>query len=173
MRQLFLIGFMGAGKSTVGRLVAERIGRPFVDLDEVVETRVGRPVREIFDTEGEETFRLLETAALETLLDAEPSVVACGGGIVLSDSNRALLSRLDGFVVYLKVTAGETLARVGADGTRPLLSGPGGTLAATSLLEARQALYMAVADATVDTVGRSADQVADEVALLARERGIA
>ena len=79
----------------------------------------------------------------------------------MRDANRSALKRL-GRVVYLKVSAGETLARVGADGTRPLLSGPGGVLAATSLLEARESLYAAVADISIDTVGRTAEQVADE-----------
>jgi shikimate kinase len=75
-----------------------------------------------------------------------------------------------GLVVYLKVSAGETLARVGADGTRPLLSGPGGVIAATRLLEARESLYSAVADVTVDTVGRTPDEVAADVVAAVEER---
>jgi len=163
MSHIFLVGFMGAGKTTVARLLAERLDRPCIDVDEIIEAETGRSVREIFEAEGESAFRALESAALLSLQKAQPSVVACGGGIVTRDENRSVLKRL-GCVVYLKVSAGETLARVGADGTRPLLSGPGGVLAATSLLEARESLYAAVADISVDTVGLSAEQVADQVA---------
>ena len=163
MSHIFLVGFMGAGKTTVARLLAERLDRPCVDVDEIIEAESGRSVREIFEDEGEPAFRALESRALLSLQTAEPSVVACGGGIVTRDENRSVLKRL-GCVVYLKVSAGETLARVGADGTRPLLSGPGGVLAATSLLEARESLYAAVADISIDTVGLSAEQVADQVA---------
>jgi len=162
MRHVFLIGFMGAGKSTVARIVAARLDRPCVDLDDRIEVAAGRSIHEIFAEQGEPAFRELESAALATLASEPPSVVACGGGVVLSDENRALLGRM-GFVVYLHVSAGETLARIGNDETRPLLSGPGGALAATSLLEARESLYAAVADATVETVGRSAEQVATDV----------
>jgi shikimate kinase len=170
MTHVFLIGFMGAGKSTVGSLVAERLSRPYIDLDVAIEEAAGRSVRELFEDLGESAFRELESAALARLQDAEPAVVACGGGIVVRDENRSALKRL-GYVVYLKVSAGETLARVGADGTRPLLSGPGGVLAATRLLEAREALYAAVADVSVDTVGQSAAEVAVDVVAAVRGAG--
>ena len=169
MSHVFLIGFMGAGKSTVARLVGEELGRPCVDLDEVIEAEAGHSVREIFEEIGEAAFRELESAELGALADAVPSVVACGGGIVLSAENRSALKRM-GLCVYLKVSAGETLARVGADGTRPLLSGPGGVIAATSLLEARESLYCAVGDVAIDTVGRSVDDVARDVVAAVKER---
>ena len=171
MSHLLLIGFMGAGKSTVGRLVAEQLSLPFVDIDELVEQQDGRTAREIFQDAGEPAFRALETAALDSLGTMPASVVACGGGVVLSDSNRVVLKRL-GMVVYLGVTAAETLARVGDDGTRPLLSGAGGVLAAGKLLDAREALYAAVADAVVDTVGRSPQDITREIVALARERSV-
>lgn len=159
---LFLIGFMGAGKSTVARLVAERLGLVAVDLDEMIEQRAGRSVTEIFDRDGEDAFRDLETEALSALSALPPRVVACGGGVVLRPENRALLKRL-GTVVHLTVTADVALARIGDVSTRPLLAGPSGTLAATRLLEARERLYRSVADLEVDTVGRSPDAVADAV----------
>lgn len=159
---LFLIGFMGAGKSSVARVVAERLGRPFVDLDAEIERREGTTIPVIFAEQGEDEFRRLETSQLSTLSEREPSVVACGGGIVTRPENRALLSSL-GFVVYLKVTVGEALARVGDCATRPLLAGPGGPLAATALLQAREGLYSSAADATVDTVGLAPAEVAEQV----------
>jgi shikimate kinase len=168
MSQVFLVGFMGAGKTTVARLVSRQLGRPMVDLDAAIEAVAGRSVREIFEDVGEEAFRELESARLRALSSAEPSVVACGGGIVVRDENRSTLKGM-GLVVYLRVSAGETLARVGADGTRPLLAGPGGAIAATRLLEARESLYAAVADVTIDTVGRSVDEVAMDVATAIKE----
>jgi shikimate kinase len=169
MSHVFLVGFMGAGKTTVSRLVAQQLGRPAIDLDAHIEAVAGKSVREIFEDVGEDAFRELESAHLAALSGADPSVVACGGGIVVRDENRSALKDM-GLVIYLRVSAGETLARVGADGTRPLLSGPGGVIAATRLLEARESLYSAVADATIDTVGRSVDEVADEVVAAIRER---
>jgi len=168
MSHLLLVGFMGAGKSTVGRLVAEELGLPFVDVDDLVQQQDGRTAREIFEEAGESTFRALETSALDSLGTMPPSVVACGGGVVLSDSNRAVLKRL-GRVVYLKVTAAETLARVGEDSNRPLLDGASGALAAGKLLESREGLYSAVADVVVDTVDRTPQTVAAQVVALARE----
>lgn len=165
---LFLVGFMGSGKSTVGRLVAQRLSRPFVDLDGLVEREAQRPIAEIFATEGEEGFREMESSALLSLEGLEPAVVACGGGVVLRPANRSALKRL-GKVVYLKVTAGEAVARIDDVSTRPLLAGPGGTLAATSLLAARESLYTSVADLAVDTMGKAPEQIADELVMGVRD----
>lgn len=156
---LFLIGFMGSGKSSVGRLLAADLDVPFIDLDESIVTRAGLPIAEIFESQGEVAFRQLETDALIALQDSTPSVVACGGGVVLTAANRAALKRM-GMVLYLKVDAAEALARIGDTSTRPLLAGPAGSMAATSLLAARECLYDALADATIDTRGLSISDVA-------------
>lgn len=159
---VFLVGFMGSGKSTVARLVAAALGRPCVDLDDSLQVAAGRSPAEIFAEDGEEAFRDLESAELEKLAGSPLSVVACGGGVVLRPENRASLKRM-GTVVYLRVTAGEALARIGDASTRPLLAGSGGAIAATSLLQARESLYASVADLSVETVGRDAAEVADEI----------
>lgn len=150
---------MGAGKSSVGRIVAEELGMPFVDLDEVIFSASGKSAKEIFENQGEETFRALETEALRKVESFPHSVVACGGGVVISPANREILKRA-GKVIYLKVDAAEALARIGDTSTRPLLSGPFGVLAATHLLKARESLYAAVADEIIDTKGRSIEEVA-------------
>lgn len=159
---LFLVGFMGAGKSSVGRKVAEHLGMRFVDLDERITAESGATVSEIFETGGEEMFRDIERDTLIALQDEPPSVVACGGGVILRNENRRVLKRL-GTVVYLKVSAAEALARIGDTSTRPLLSGKGGATAAMALLAARESLYEAVADVVVDTTGRGIDEVAAAV----------
>lgn len=161
-RHLFLVGFMGAGKTSVARLVARELDRDFLDVDAMIEREQDTTIPVIFAERGEERFRALESAMLASLQDREPAVVACGGGIVLRPENRALLGKT-GTVVYLKVTGAEALARIGDMASRPLLAGSGGQLAATQLLKAREVLYESVADATVDTVGRTPDEVAREV----------
>lgn len=164
MSHIFLVGFMGAGKSTVGRLVADRLGVRFVDLDDLIEQAEGRSVSAIFAEEGEPAFRAKETQALLALEPEPPAVVACGGGVVLADENRAALSQR-GRVVYLQVSAGEALARVGDSSTRPLLAGGGGAMAG-SLLAAREALYRSTADFIVSTEGRTPQQVSDDIVRL-------
>jgi shikimate kinase len=166
MNHILLIGFMGAGKSTVGQLVADSLGLPCIDLDHLIESKEGRTIREIFDADGETAFRDLESTALLSLYETQRSVVACGGGVVLADENRAIMSKL-GFVVYLSVSAGETIARVGADPDRPLLKQ--GALFASQLLASRESLYMAAADVRIDTVGRTPRQVADLVVAAVKE----
>ncbi|MDP2234192.1 MAG: shikimate kinase [Actinomycetota bacterium] len=160
MSHVFLVGFMGCGKSTVGRLLAQDMSVPFVDLDVLVQERADRPLVDIFAHDGEDAFRDLESAALSSMASAPRSVVACGGGVVLRDANRALLREL-GTVILLSVTAGEAMARVGDTSTRPLLADRSISMA-TTLLAARESLYRAVADITVDTDGRTPEQVAEE-----------
>lgn len=155
---VFLVGFMGAGKSTVGARLAVELERPFIDLDEAIVRHVGLSVTELFERFGEDRFREIETETLSALAALPPAVVACGGGIVTRPENRGLLKEL-GFVVYLQVSAGEAVARIGDASTRPLLSGPGGTLAATTLLAARESLYTSVADVCVDTSGLEPERV--------------
>ena len=119
-RHLALAGFMGAGKTSLGREVAERLGRPFVDLDDEIESRAGRSIAELFDEHDEATFRTLEeVAAADTLRGAEPLVVALGGGAVLSESTRNELADR-AFTVVLDVDPEDAWHRSsGSDRRRP------------------------------------------------------
>lgn len=158
---VLLVGFMGSGKSTVGRVLAERLSRPFIDLDGRIAVDSGRSVAEIFADEGEPGFRTRESRALASLSHELPSVVACGGGVVLEAGNRDLLLTL-GTVVYLHVTADEAMRRCGTAFGRPLLEGRDASEVAV-LLAQREPLYADVADVTVDTAGLSAENVAEHV----------
>ena len=168
---------MGSGKSTVGRLVARRLGWGFVDLDEEVAGDTGRSVAALFAESGEPAFREAEARCLEAVLADEargPAVVAAGGGVVGDPANRGRLQRA-GTVVWLRAQVATLEARVG-DGTgRPLLAGAGdaaGRRAAIQALAARRApLYEEVADAVVDVDGLSAAEVAVRVEAAVRPGG--
>ncbi|MDO8964720.1 MAG: shikimate kinase [Coriobacteriia bacterium] len=162
MSSVFLIGFMGAGKTTVGRMVAERLGLPFIDLDELVERREESTVAAIFEGLGEHGFRAAERAALLAVAAGPEAVVACGGGVVTDTDSRTLLSR-SGAVVYLRVSPDEALARIGTESAgRPLLRAAD-PAAVAALLGAREALYVAAADFGVETVGRTPAEITDDV----------
>lgn len=172
MRPLFLIGFMGAGKSSVGRVVAARLGIPFVDLDEEIVRETGRTVDDLFAHGGEPCFRGAERAALAQLADRDDAVIACGGGAVTDEENRAVL-RECGDVAYLVVSPEAALARVGSETTgRPLLRGEQLTSAA-ALLASRERLYETSADVRIETVGRNVEQVAEAVVTWVREHRVA
>jgi shikimate kinase len=160
---LVLVGMMGVGKSTVGRLVAAELDRPLFDSDEMIEQRTGRTVREIWSTDGEETFRMLETdTLLEALAEPEASVIAAAGGVVLSDRNREALSSADAHVVWLLADVDVLLERVRHGMHRPLLDDdPEGTL--RRMYVERAPLYQEVADAVVSVDHRSPGDVAKAV----------
>ena len=155
---LTLVGMPGSGKSTVGRALARRLGRRFVDTDRLIESRIGCPIRDFFAAEGEDRFRGVESAVLaEVLGDGTPTVVATGGGIVLAEGNRRLL-RDKSIVLYLRVPVEELCRRVANDTQRPLLQGSDPRERLRQLLADREPLYRAVAHFTLDdarpTVGR-------------------
>ncbi|MCU7821476.1 shikimate kinase [Kitasatospora sp. DSM 101779] len=155
-----LVGPPGAGKSTVGRLLAERLGVGFRDTDADIEATAGKPIPEIFIDEGEPHFRELEVRAVRAAADGHPGVLALGGGAVMADATRALLAGLP--VVYLEVALGDAVKRVGLDAPRPLLAvNPRARW--RELMEARRPLYLEVAKAVVDTEGLTPEQVADAV----------
>lgn len=162
-QHLVLVGMMGSGKSTVARLVAQRLGRRVVDSDAVIEARTGRTVREIFAEDGEPAFRALESQVLaEALADCEPAVIAAAGGVVLDPANRAALRRSGARVVWLSAEPTTLAARVVQGGHRPLLDDdPLGTL--QQMHVDREPLYREVADAIVSVDHRTAVEVAEAV----------
>jgi shikimate kinase len=151
---------MGAGKSTVGRILAERWGAGFRDTDDDVEAADGRAISDIFVESGEEHFRALERTAVARALAEHDGVLAIGGGAVMAESTRAALTGHR--VVYLQVGLADAAARVGLGTSRPLLLGNvRGTMKA--LLDERSPVYESVAVSAVDTDGRTPDEVADAV----------
>jgi shikimate kinase len=162
-QHLVLVGMMGVGKTTVARVVGERLGRPVLDSDLVIEARTGRTVREIFAEDGEDAFRALETAMLvEALASPEPVVIAAAGGVVLSERNRATLRDSGARVVWLCADPSTLVERVKTGGHRPLLDeDPAGTL--RLMFEQREPLYREVADAIVLVDNRSVSEVVEAV----------
>ena len=162
-----LIGFMGCGKSTVGRLLAERLGYAFLDLDALVEERRGKSILEIFRCEGEEAFRGYETDALNSLTGRGRLVLAAGGGAAARPENSRFFLE-HSFTVHLQVSFPEALARTRFDPLRPLLRLPQESLKA--LYDSRLPEYRRLG-LTVATDGRSLEQVVEEIVRLLRARG--
>jgi shikimate kinase len=157
---LVLIGPSGAGKTTIGGLVAQRLGVGFRDTDTDVVERAGKPVAEIFVDDGEPAFRELERAAVAAALAEHPGVLALGGGAVLTEETRALLAGRP--VVFLSVGLADAVDRIGLNRDRPLLAlNPRAQLRA--MLAERQPVYESLAAVTVQTDSRAPDEVADAV----------
>lgn len=167
--RVVLVGFMAAGKSTVGRRLAERAGLPFVDLDEAVEELAGRPVPEIFRAEGEETFREMEAEVTRRLDDLRPAVIAAGGGWMARPELRDRWP--DAARVWLRVSPETVLERIGHDlESRPMLD-PGSPLRSIrAILEARRPDYSR-AEYRVDTDDRDPGEVARLVVELVADTG--
>ena len=155
---LSLVGPRGSGKSTVGRLLADRLGWRFADSDAEVVARAGRPIAEIFRDDGEPAFRSLEAAAVRALLASPRTVLATGGGAVLNAETRAAL-RAAGLVAYLSADAATLHARTAGDPNRPALTDLPAAEEVAKVLADREPLYREVADVAIETAGRSAGEV--------------
>jgi shikimate kinase len=160
---IFLVGPMGAGKSTIGRNLAQIVGKHFVDADREVEARTGASIALIFELEGEAGFRRRERAVIEELTAGEDLVVATGGGAVLDPASRALL-RSRGTVVYLHAPLDVLVRRTRRDRNRPLLQTADPRARLEQIVRERDPLYREVADVVVETDHRTVRSVVNEVA---------
>lgn len=147
---LILVGMMGSGKTTMGRILARHLGKVFVDSDEEIIKRTGVTIPHIFDVEGEAGFRLRETAAIRDLVRRDNTVLATGGGAVLAEENRALMQQ-NGIVVYLKANVHDLWQRTRHDRNRPLLQTSDPLEKLTELFQQRDPLYQQVSDIVVQS----------------------
>ena len=168
---VFLVGLMGAGKTSVGRALARHLGKAFFDTDQEVERLTGVRISVIFDIEGEAGFRVRESKILEDLTQRSNIVLSTGGGIVLSEHNRRLLTER-GNVVYLRAAIADLAMRTRSDKNRPLLRNGDPLAVLQALYEQRDPLYREVADLIVDTgsqsVGVLVRKLAGQLAALGR-----
>jgi shikimate kinase len=166
---VYLIGPMGSGKTSIGQRVAKRLGLEFFDCDHELEAQTGASVSLIFDVEGEEGFRERETRMLDQLTRRKGVLVATGGGVVLRRRNRKLLRR-NGLVVYMSASVAQQLRRLSRDRTRPLLQTPDRKERLAQLAEQRNPLYEEVADIVFPSQSRSLDTAAMALSDLIREQ---
>ena len=156
-RNIVVTGFMGTGKSTVGQLVAEKLGRPYLDTDEEIVRRIGMSIPEVFQRDGEERFRHIERRMCRFLAAQGGYVISTGGGMLVDESNRDVMLA-SGFVVCLNATPETIAERLKADKTeRPLLKGDW-----RILLAKRQPAYSAIPN-QIDTTGKTPETIADEI----------
>lgn len=165
-RHLYLTGYRGTGKTSVGVLLARKLECPIIDLDQVVSANAGKSIREIFDAGGEQLFRDKETEALETVSLSDPAVISLGGGAILRQENRQII-RQTGLCFWLDADAATIYQRIESDAAtaeqRPALTSMEGLAEVESLLEARRHLYREAADHRIDTAGQSIPQVSQQV----------
>jgi shikimate kinase len=161
-RNIFLVGPMGAGKSTIGRHLADELHLEFYDSDQEIERRTGADIAWIFDLEGEEGFRIREEGVIGDLTEKQGIVLATGGGSVVSKGVRNRLAAR-GIVVYLQTTIDKQVARTQRDKRRPLLQNENPEAVLRELAESRNPLYEEVADYIVDTDDQSARAVANQI----------
>ena len=168
MRHIILIGFMGSGKSTMGKLIANKLGYSFVDTDHYIEKKEGRSISDIFADDGEEYFRNTETEVLKELMQSEEKkVLALGGGTPLREENRAILKEA-GYVIFLKITPDEAYKRLKDDTDRPLLQVSNPKEKIAELLAFRNPIYEAAADYVLLEDNKSLEDVFYELSEIVR-----
>lgn len=160
---IFLIGFMGAGKSTVAKVLSERLGCGLVEMDQRIVEEQGMSINEIFAQKGEEYFRDLESGLIQTLGQEEPSVVSCGGGAVLRPENVSCM-RESGRIIYLSARPETIYERVKDSKSRPILNGHMNVDYIAELMEKRRRRYEDAADQTVETDQKSLEEICREIA---------
>ncbi|WP_294495682.1 shikimate kinase AroK [uncultured Ruminobacter sp.] len=161
-QSIFLVGPMGAGKSTIGKILSELTSLPLIDSDTEIEKRTGADISWVFDVEGEEGFRKREEAVIDELTQKKGIILATGGGAVKNAHNRSALSSR-GVVVYLKTSVEKQYQRTCRDTRRPLLNNPDPLGTLQRLMAEREPLYTEVADIVVETDQYSARQIAVQI----------
>ena len=162
-RNVFLIGPMGVGKTTIGRLLAEQLGLQFYDSDREIEAATGADIPWIFDVEGEAGFRIRESRMIDDLTSRSGIVLATGGGSILAEANQQCL-KSRGVVVYLRASVGQQVERTARDRNRPLLRTADPEARLRELMRVREPIYKALADITINTSRRSPKSVSTEIA---------
>ena len=149
--KIILVGMMGAGKTTIGKLLSNQLAFNFIDLDRVIEEKSGVKINTIFEIEGEEGFRQREHLALNEALAEEKVVISTGGGVVVKDKNRSLIQKSEGMVIYLKASLDILVGRLKNDKTRPMLDKENKLLSLQKFLSDREPFYENLADFIIDT----------------------
>lgn len=162
MKNIFLIGFMGCGKSTVARTLSKKLEVTQVEMDELIVKEQGMPITEIFEKHGEEHFRDIETELIHRLQEMDGVVVSCGGGAVLREENRKLMKQ-SGVIILLKAKPETILSRVKNSTNRPVLNGNMNLEYITELMERRRACYEDAADYVIETDGKEIDCICNEI----------
>lgn len=159
---IFLIGFMGAGKSTIARTLQRELGFPLVEMDERIVQEQGMSINDIFAQYGEAHFRDIESQLVVDLGKQEPSVVSCGGGVVVRPENTQNMKK-SGRIVLLKASPETIFERVKNSTDRPILNGHMNVEYIAELMEKRRALYEEAADITIQTDGKTREQICEEI----------
>jgi shikimate kinase len=164
--KIFLIGYRCTGKTVVGKRIAERLGIPFYDTDELIQRHTGKTIKELVDEKGWDGFRAQERAIIKQLLSSADAIIAAGGGAIMDPHNRKALKH-HGLFVWLTADVRTIVERMktdqASDATRPPLSSDGLEQETAAILEARKAIYQELADCVCDTSGKEIDAVVDEV----------
>ena len=159
---VFLIGFMGAGKSTIARGLQKELGMELVEMDERIVEEQGMSINEIFEKYGEDHFRQIESDLILTIGDEDASIVSCGGGVVVRPQNVENMKK-SGKIVFLKATPETIYERVKNSTDRPILNGHMNVEYIAQLMEKRRALYEGAADITIETDGKTKEEICSEI----------
>lgn len=165
MNNVVLIGFMGSGKSSVGKVLADKLERNFIDMDDEIEVGEDKSINEIFDAYGEDHFRELETSYLEKLLTKKNKVIATGGGVILKEENISILKRI-GTVVFLHTPYEQLLNNLRGDTKRPLLKDEDHSATIKNLLNLREPIYFEASNMIIQTKDKTIEEIADEIVSL-------
>ena len=164
-KNIFLIGFMGCGKSTMAKLLSEETGYKLVEMDETIEAEVGMSINEIFEKYGETHFRDLESQLVERIAKTGGAVVSCGGGAVLREQNRECM-RKNGKIIYLSATPETIYEHVKYSTNRPLLNGNMNVEYIAQLMEKRLPIYEDAADEIIVVDGKEKHQIVEEIVVI-------